>query len=206
MSDLDKNINDSGLAKLTDFTNELNRMYASVNGSEGDGYVIIKELIDYILGEVPGGGDMLKSVYDTDNSGVVDNAELVNGKEAEEKIYIPSTQPSISGGNLTFDMDNNRQAMFEGRLSVGTLSINTDFNWIISNDSNALLMSSVLSLTGTRIITFEADVDCTNPSSIGSWSGTALTLTAGTDDLIEFQLLRYSTNSRWILKVGEVKQ
>ena len=122
----------------------------------------------------------------------------------EEQIYIPTTQPSISVGNLTLDMLSNRQAMFEGRLSVGTLTINSDFNFIISNDTNALLLSCVLSLTGTRIITFEADILVSNASSIGTWAAPDLTLTAGTDDLIEFQLLRYSTSSKWILKVGEV--
>lgn len=138
--------------------------------------------------------DFIDSVlnFDDDGTPVYDISGL------EPKIYIPTPQPSISAGDLTLDIDSNRQAMFEPD------AINEDFNFVISNDTNALLLSCVLSLTGTRIITFESDVLVSNASSIGTWAAPNLTLTAGTDDLIEFQLLRYSTSSKWILKVGEV--
>lgn len=121
----------------------------------------------------------------------------------EDKIYIPNTQPVISGGNLTLDMLSNRQAIFEPRLSVGTLSINEDFNLLTTNKTNALELTAVLSLTGTRIITFEDDVLISNASDIGTWAAPDLTLTAGTNYIIEFKFHRYSTNSEWILSVGD---
>jgi hypothetical protein len=42
---------------------------------------------------IPGGGDMLKSVYDTDNNGIVDNSELLDGETKEEIIedLVPYT-------------------------------------------------------------------------------------------------------------------
>jgi hypothetical protein len=42
-----------------------------------------------------GMGDMLKSVYDTDNDGVVDNAELIEGR----KIYVMNRPPQSGEGN-----------------------------------------------------------------------------------------------------------
>ncbi len=140
--------------------------------------------------------DLIDSLYnftDDDASGIF-----------EQKILIPTTQPALSGSDLTLDMASNRQAIFEARKSVGDLTIDSDFNFIVTNKTNALVLSCVLSLTGTRIITFEADVLISNPSSIGVWASPVLTLSAGTDDLIEFNLLRYNTSSKWLLVVGEV--
>lgn len=127
----------------------------------------------------------------------------------ENIIYIPSSEPEIVTGTpneLTIDMDSVRQSMFEPRLSTGTRSINVDFDLTITNDTNALLLSCLFSLTGTRIISFESDVLVSNASSIGTWddTGKELTLTTGTDDIIEFQFLRDRTASTWLLKVAEV--
>lgn len=122
----------------------------------------------------------------------------------EEIIERPTTQPAIAAGVLTIDLNNRKQVLSEPRLSVGTLTINEDFTWAFSNATNGDLASAVLSLTGTRIITFPADVLVSNASTLGTWAAPNLTLTAGTDDLIEFQFLRYKTNSKWLLKVGEV--
>lgn len=171
-----KNINDSALQKVTDFTNALNRWYASATSSTKDGYIIIIEFIQY-----------LQTIL-------------------EQKIHIPSTQPALSGSDLTLNMASNRQAIFEPRKSVADLTIDSDFNFIIDNDTNAIILVCTLSLTDTRIITFESDVFVSNASSIGAWDdGTKkLTLAAGTDDLIEFNLLRYNTSSKWRLVVGEV--
>ena len=41
-----------------------------------------------------GSGDMLKAVYDTDNDGVVDNAEKVGGRT----IYVSDLSPSSNDG------------------------------------------------------------------------------------------------------------
>ena len=43
----------------------------------------------------PGMGDMLKSVYDTDNDGVVDNAARIEGR----KIYVMNRPPQSGEGN-----------------------------------------------------------------------------------------------------------
>ena len=42
-----------------------------------------------------GMGDMLKAVYDTDNDGVVDNAELIDGR----KFYVMNRPPQSGEGN-----------------------------------------------------------------------------------------------------------
>lgn len=44
---------------------------------------VLKDLVD---SKGTGNGDMLKSVYDTDGDGVVDNAEKVNGKTVEANV------------------------------------------------------------------------------------------------------------------------
>lgn len=178
MADLDKNINQIE-NKLSVFTDILNRMYVSKSGSTKNAYLILTELISYIQ------------------------------STREEVIERPEIQPVIVTGSpniLTIDLNNRKQGLFEPRLSVGTLSINIDFDFIISNKTNGDLISSVLSLTGTRIIKFESDVLVSNASTLGTWDGGAktLTITAGTDDLIEFQYIRYKTSSKWLLKVGEV--
>lgn len=174
MSSKDKNINNPELTKITNFSDALNRLMGSADGSTKNGYVIIKELITFIRSTL------------------------------EQKIHIPSTQPALLGSDLTLDMESNRQAIFEGRKSIADLTIDSDFNFIVSNKSNALVLSCVLSLTGELELTFEADVLISNPSSIGVWASPVLTLSAGTDDLIEFNLLRYNTSSKWLLVVGEV--
>ena len=180
----DKNINDSALIKLedADFADALNRFYGSRVGGTEDGYGVITELVSYIQ----------------------TNTDL---SSKEEVIERPSTQPAVVTGTpntLTIDLNSRKQGLFEPRLSVGTLSINLDFDLVINNKANADLASIVLSLTGTRIITFESDVLVSNASTLGTWASPDLTITAGTDDLIEFQFLRYKTSSKWLLKVGEV--
>ena len=135
------------------------------------------------------------------------NLETIKAYIDSLKIYVPGTQPSIVDGTpdtLTLNCTNREEASFEPRLSVGTLTIPSDFTVAFSNTTGTLLISIVLSLTGTVAITFPSDVLCSNPSSIGDWTSNTLTLSAGTDDLIEMQLIRYSTNSKWLLKVAEV--
>jgi hypothetical protein len=43
----------------------------------------------------PGMGDMLKSIYDQDGDGVVDNSELIEGR----KIYVMNRPPQQNEGN-----------------------------------------------------------------------------------------------------------
>jgi hypothetical protein len=42
-----------------------------------------------------GSGDMLKSVYDQNNNGIVDNSELIEGR----KIYVMNRPPQSGEGN-----------------------------------------------------------------------------------------------------------
>jgi len=65
-----------------------NKLYAKVNNKW-----------NLIRGEAPAGGgggsgDMLKSVYDKNNNGIVDNAELIDGR----KIYVMNRPPLKTEG------------------------------------------------------------------------------------------------------------
>jgi len=126
-----------------------------------------------------------------------------------EEIYEPTTEPAVVTGTpneLTLNLNNAKQAIFEPRLSVGTYTINIDFDVLLINDSNGLLFSVFFRLTGTRIISFESDVKVSIPSTIGSWDGIGkeLTISAGTDDDILFVFQRNKTGSFWDLSVNEV--
>ncbi len=96
MGDLDKNINQLTTLTTADFQNALNRIYASRASGSGDGAIVITELVAYLLSLVPGGGDMLKSIYDTDNSGVVDDSELVNGDTVANDPAVQSNTSKVS--------------------------------------------------------------------------------------------------------------
>lgn len=63
-----------------------------------DGYVLTKSGDQATWAAPTGGGgsgDMLKSVYDKDNDGVVDNAKLIEGR----KIYVMNRPPQSGEGN-----------------------------------------------------------------------------------------------------------
>ena len=54
----------------------------------------MKAIVNYV--QVMGGGDMLKSVYDADNDGIVDNSEALQGHDAvyfknQYSITVPTT-------------------------------------------------------------------------------------------------------------------
>lgn len=74
-------IDDSEIQRLANVTNQTVPTKTSeiINDS---GFIDTDDLADL------GGGDMLKSVYDTDNSGVVDNAEKVNGLTVETAVPL----------------------------------------------------------------------------------------------------------------------
>lgn len=62
---------------------------------------MLKDAIDGITTDIGnlGGGDMMKATYDTDNSGVVDNAEKLDGQAASyyENVYYCAAQLSTTG-------------------------------------------------------------------------------------------------------------
>jgi len=55
----------------------------------------LKKLKTGTLAGGSGSGDMLKSVYDQNNNGIVDNAELIDGR----KIYVMNRPPLKTEGN-----------------------------------------------------------------------------------------------------------
>jgi hypothetical protein len=117
---------------------------------------------------------------------------------------LPLSNPVIETGTLTLDMDGNEQAMFEPEKSTGVPVIDTDFTLAFANASSGKLASMVVQLTGTRTITMPSDVLVSNPSSMGDWSAKPdLVIMAGTADIIEFEFLRYSLDSKWLLKIAE---
>jgi hypothetical protein len=120
-------------------------------------------------------------------------------------VYRPTTEPSISGGILLLDLDNAAQGMFEPRLSSGTRTINTNFTLSTEGVAPTNLISIVFSFTGTITITMPSYIRVSNASSIGTWDGVLreLEIAAGTNDIIEFQLLKVNEEDIWILKVSE---
>jgi hypothetical protein len=127
--------------------------------------------------------------------------------------HIPSTQPSISTGTITLDCNDNEQAMFEPRESVGTLTITSNYALALSNATNVKIISKIIRVTGTITVTFtttgsyEFQMPAV-PSSITSWVDATkiLTITAGTADIIEMSMLRYSspTLDTFLVKIAEV--
>ena len=189
------------LSGKLDFSNGFSEVIGNAGADES---LVIKH-----LGDIYNIGLTYKTTIDASllNADRVHSVPNKDGTFAmlSDGMYTPTTQPSIAATILTLNCNNYNSAMFEGRLSVGTLSINSDFSIAFSNTTGTKLVSLVLSLTGTRNITMPADVLVSNPSSVGSWAGSPiLELTTGTDDVIELQFLRYSTNSKWLLKVSEI--
>lgn len=67
---------------------------------------IVRHSINVTMRRVPvsasGSGDMLKSVYDTDNNGVVDNSEQLNSQDAEVYLQEPI---AIAISNFEIDLE-----------------------------------------------------------------------------------------------------
>jgi len=179
----------------------------STDGSP-DRFLSLDNFVYKSTNQTIGGVKTFSSFPVTPSSDPTTDYQVANKSYVDDlKIYVPGTQPAIDTALLTLNCINREEAMFEPRLSVGTLTIDSDFTIELTNStSSTLLISAVFSLTGTVTITFPSDVLCSIPSSIGTWTTGAktLALAAGTDDIIEMQLQRYSTNSKWLLKVAEV--
>lgn len=79
-----------------------------------------------------GGGDMLKSVYDTNNNGVVDNAALVNGLSVETAVpsgalFTDTTYSVFSTGN---------EGLVPARVgSVATKYLREDGTWVVPTNT-----------------------------------------------------------------------
>lgn len=118
----------------------------------------------------------------------------------------PETQPVISSGTLTLNAGGASQMMLEPLKATGTPLIDVDFTIAITNDTDVQMLSVMLNISGTRVITFPANVMASVLSSISTWdaANNQLTIEAGTNDYVELQLLKYKQQDVYILKVSEV--
>lgn len=78
-----------------------------------------------------GTGDMLKSVYDTDNDGIVDNAEKVNNHTVESDVpanaqFTDTTYTAGTGIDITGNVISNTQTSAEWGNISGTITNQTD--------------------------------------------------------------------------------
>jgi len=156
-------------------------------------------------------------VVTTANTGATSYTATLQAKDGtlafltDANIYIPATEPALATGVLTLDCNGSQEAMFEPRLSVGALTINTNFSVVLINSVNTKLIGNVYQFTGTVIITFattaEHEFKLSIAPNIGIWDSIAKTLTisAGTDDIIEIQLERYNSPTLpvWLIKAAE---
>ena len=87
-------------------------------------------------------GDMEKSVYDTNNNGVVDNAEKVNNHTVEKDVpsnaeFTDTTYTAGSGISISEDnVISNTQTSAEWGNIIGTLSNQTDLQTALNNKAN----------------------------------------------------------------------
>ena len=72
---------DDGISPIISVIKTGKRTTITINDAEGTKYAYIDDGID-----ATAGGDMLRSVYDKNNNGIVDNAEKVNGKTVEANV------------------------------------------------------------------------------------------------------------------------
>lgn len=92
-----------------------------------------------------GSGDMLTSVYDTNHSGVVDNAEAVNGHTVgvdvpSNAVFTDTTYTAGTGIDITNNVISSTQSSAEWGNITGTLSDQTDLASALGNkaDTNSL--------------------------------------------------------------------
>lgn len=104
----------------------------------------MKAIVDYVVSL--GGGDMVKAVYDTDDNGIVDNAEALNGHSevyfrnqyeitcpttgyTDETVTIWGESKSLKAIEITVDKDGNALTNF-------TSGMNEDYPINLTGDSS----------------------------------------------------------------------
>lgn len=104
----------------------------------------MKDIVDYVISL--GGGDMVKAVYDTDDNGIVDNAEALNGHSevyfrnqyvitcptsgyTDETVTIWGESKSLKAIEITTDKDGNALTNF-------TSGMNEDIPLNLTGDSS----------------------------------------------------------------------
>ena len=117
-----------------------------------------------------GSGDMLKSTYDTDNNGIVDNAEKVNNHTVltdvpsnavfTDTTYTAGTGISISAENVI----SNTQTSAKWGNITGTLSDQTDLNTALGNKQDVIQYSTMPTASSTtvgKIVQYTGTTDST---------------------------------------------
>ncbi len=116
----------------------------------------MKDIVDYVT--VLGGGDMLKAVYDTDDDGVVDNAEALNGHSelyfrnqyeitcptmgyTDESVTIQGVTKTLKAIEISTDRNGNPLTNF-------TSGMKEDYPLDISNSSDFGKLYAYEILTG----------------------------------------------------------
>lgn len=94
-------------------------------------------------GSGSGSGDMLKSVYDTNNNGIVDNAEKVNNHTVEsdvpsDAVFTDTTYTAGTGIDITNGVISNTQTSAEWGNITGTLSSQTDLQNALDSKANSI--------------------------------------------------------------------
>lgn len=95
-----------------------------------------------------GAGDMLKSVYDTNDSGVVDNAEKVNNHTVDSDVpinakFTDTTYTAGTGIDINNGIITNTQTSAEWGNVKGTLSNQTDLQNALNSKVNTSDLSNV---------------------------------------------------------------
>ena len=185
------NLNNTSYTKITDFTDELNRLYALGNGSTEDSYIILKELIDYIISQGGAGGDMTKAVYDSENDGVVNDSRLINGDTVANDSAVQSNTakpgyntaasglPSTNGAG---DIDMSRvndyysETAITGDVTWGLTNIVIDkaISIDVKADSNVInLVQAGVTFKGAIIAGVVQGLDASESNLIAIWAQTA---------------------------------
>ena len=124
-----------------------------------------------------GTGDMLKATYDTNDNGIVDNAEKVNNHTVltdvpANAVFTDTTYTAGTGIDITNNVISNTQTSAEWGSITGTLSDQTDLNSALSGkqdliDSTHKLSADLVDDTSTTNKFFSGNYnDLTNKPTI----------------------------------------
>lgn len=175
-----KNINDSALQKVTDFTNVLNRLYASATSSTKDGYIIIIELINHIISSVTKSDVGLSNA---DNTSDVDKPISTATQSALdlklEYNTAASGLPSTTGAgniNMTRANDYYSESPITGDVTWGLTNIVVDkaVSIDVKANGNAInLVQAGITFKGAVIAGVVQGLDASESNLIAIWAQTA---------------------------------
>lgn len=140
--------------------------YASL---DENGYVPSSQLD---LGEL-GGGDMTKSVYDTDNDGVVDSAETATVLKTARTITVGGTGKTFDGSSdISFSLEEIGATNNSGDMTRAVYD--TDNDGIVDNAETAVALVTARTITvGNAGKTFDGTADISfTLAEIGAGDGT----------------------------------